>query len=245
MKPSDFLIGIRDLFIFLVPGAIFLLLFDPQLHLFVELEAAVGGLGLFAFAFIAYGLGSFASAGGAFLDPIADRLVEKTHETTLARLADAFEEEILRQATETRDLAKRPWTPKAFWWDQIRLHYPVGIAEVDRLESIHKLFRALTIVFLAHAALIVAAGDRLPPGDWRMPLVPVRSIWFNLVAAVATFGLYVRNRRKFADTIYRLSIALSIPIETIAKAREQFGLRAAAIFAEEAAKQKESAGAVN
>lgn len=237
MKPSDFLIGIRDLFMFLVPGAVFLLLVDPQQELFVDLENRVGGLGLFVFAVIAYGLGSFASAVGALLDPVADFIMRDAHRQ-YRRLAEAFEEAIIREATGQQAIAERPWSAKGFWWEQIRLHCPVGIAELDRLESIQKLFRALTVVFLVHAILILFLGDQLPQADWQEGAVRIRRLEINLVAAFATFMLYVHNRRKFAYTIYRLTFALSITPDTIAGARPAFGKRAAEIFAEDEAAKK-------
>lgn len=231
MKPTDFFLGIRDLFIFLVPGSLFLLLYDPQQLLVKDLSSRVGGLGLFGFATMAYAIGAIFAAAGSVLDKLVYEPLSKIWFRTekgrrivwLEFLAQRFEQLILERSSKFEDFAVRGWNARGFWWEQLRLHCPIAISEIDRAESIQKLFRTLVIVFIFNGTLSVFGEGGAASGGWSQLGLAPRSVAFNTICALICLFMYLKNRVLFASTVYRFAISYSITPEMIGAAREEFG----------------------
>jgi hypothetical protein len=233
------MLGIRDVFAVLVPGAALLLLLD------VAFEGRNHGAGIefLAFAIVAYLVGSVAFAIGSFLDPLAAKVnawffrkVPVARHLVGAATIDEVREEgktaarLSRQILESaagegwRHDRRRLGHAKGFWWNQLRLNSPAAIAELDRLESIQKLFRSLFVILLAailiHAFLLIFDPRAHMPVAGRSASVRgSRFALYSAPAAILSFVLYVRARWRFDATVYRLAAAFMLAPHTLAVAR--------------------------
>lgn len=199
MKPQDFLVGIRDFFAVVVPGAT-LLACAPAGALPAALIPGDATLKLFAVAIAAYLAGSIASAVGSLLDWPVDKALE----SDLVRrrwkelgqredLAKELQGHLLGRLTDA-ERALYEESPKGFWWNHLRLRCPEAIGELDRIEAAQKLFRSLVPVFVLLAAWSFGRAGGLGPGI------------FAAAAAVA-FILYVIGRGEFLSAVYRYGAA--------------------------------------
>jgi hypothetical protein len=239
MNPQNYMLGIRDVFSILVPGAALMLLLDIALGV----QSYPGAIAFLAFAIVAYLFGSLAFAVGGFFDDWASSLNRwylrrrpwtraGQEPSTLERVqyhqdyAAALQKLVVINAAamgEPVEGAKVGHT-KGFWWDQLRINCPPAIAELDRLESIQKLFRSLFVVLLA-ASLIWAALALFDPcrsspiagpsATVRQPLFPL----YALPAAILSFLFYVRSRWRFDAAVYRLAGAFMLAPHTLALAK--------------------------
>ena len=238
MNPQNYMLGIRDVFAVLVPGAALLLLLDIA----DIVRGYPDGIGFLAFAIVAYLVGSVAFTLGGFVDPVAVEIIRRSlrrrpnapgREQSSAlgrtrhqeRYAKALKGLILASATVAGERIEAPKMghTKGFWWDQLRLNCPPAIAELDRLESIQKLFRSLFVVLVA-AALIHILLTSFDPGAHspvahpsavlRQPDFPV----YAIPTALLCFALYVWARWRFDAAVYRLAAAFMLSPHTFAVA---------------------------
>ena len=173
MKPSELLIGLRELFAFVVPGLALLLLLPRGFVDAIGRQAQTPALWpdnesvqMLVVAFAAYALGAVLSGIGSLFDEWAEKAgnlrsllpgyaasVRKGAEETrnLRDLAGRLEEEAL--ATLPVRPNGRLWGRRAFWWNYLRVHCPPAVAEIDRLEAQQKLFRSLFVAWILLAAL--------------------------------------------------------------------------------------------
>jgi len=209
MKPQEFLIGIRDFFAVIIPGAtlLFLLPITPVAKQLPKLD----GLALFGAGIAAYLVGSVASGIGSLLDLAVDPALESEgFRKHLGRklkaresLARSLRDETLRMADYPAP-DDHPESVKSFWWSYLRLNCPAAIAELDRIEATSKLFRSLVAVFLACAVLYFIwprLGCRLHIGPGGLVL-----------AAATSFLFYASGRFVFLNAVYRLGAAYALSI---------------------------------
>ncbi len=208
MKPQDFLLGVRDFFAILAPGAVFLLLLQAPEHMSTSWQLET--LPLFAFAIAAYLAGSLASGLGSLLDHPTDNVLRnpKFRGIFAKKLADR--EGFVRALSSHAFMDFRPPMPlypetlRIFWWDHLRLNCPEAIAELNRLEGIQKLFRSLTAVFLILSvwkALNVAIFE-LRPLDVSLILL--------VMATFISLLYYAIGRGLFVSVLFRLAIAYCV-----------------------------------
>ena len=198
MKPQDFLIGLREFFAVVVPGAAFL--FCMPSGTLGDLAPGDPTLKLFAAAVAAYLVGSIASAVGSLLDWPVDKALESRWLACRwkkldqrEKLAKTLRGRLLEPLTK-QEQAQYDESVKAFWWNHLRLRCPEAIAELDRIEAAQKLFRSLVPAFMV---LIV----------WyllRCQLGPAAGFG---AAAAAALTLYVAGRAEFLSTVYRYGAA--------------------------------------
>jgi hypothetical protein len=207
MKPQDLFIGIRDVLALLVPGAVLILLLPIDATRQIADEIRIGPKGeidtallLLSFLVVSLATGSLLSALAGQMDKFVDGQTEKElgdvrfmigraslersigRMKTLRALASALKDRKLQESRIVDGLSDAPWTPRAFWWNYLRLNCPEAIAELDRVEGFQKQFRSLTVVFsiLSLAALTF-------PLDWGGLLAepgtaPFLSSFGNLLA---------------------------------------------------------------
>ena len=220
MKPSDLLIGLRELFAFVVPGAAFLILLPawlveplaetvPTSPLWVEGEA----MQLLVFFFAAYTCGAMLSAIGSLFDGVAEKaislrsLVPGLSGSAVDDRAEVARLEVLAGQLEDVALAGLPvrpggklWGRRAFWWNYLRKNCPQAVAEIDRIEAQQKLFRSLFVALLLLAALY-------EPG---LPTV----VFVGL--AVVSFFYYAGLRRHLSRRLFQSAVILFAPSDLAA-----------------------------
>ena len=209
MRPQDFLIGVRDFFAILIPGAVLLMLLLPRDFL----SGRDGSLALVAFTIAAYLCGAVAAALGSALDRIVDPLILSMRLGTrfwpdfAARktLAEALRDRLVEAGLEGRELPAYAETTRSFWWDHLRLSCPEAIAELDRREAYQKLFRALSVVFLLLFLLTFVPGFAFGPAG--IPLVESHPGAVFLAASILSFAVYAAGRYTFESALYRLAAA--------------------------------------
>jgi hypothetical protein len=207
MKAQDFLLGLRDFFAVLVPGAVFLLLVGPVNFLDPEAQKSGGsGQWIFAFAIGAYLVGSVMSAIGSWLDLIVDPVLEgrrlpgflRREIVGRKRLAGRLRDRALKSC-EVLGVARHRESLRSFWWDQLRLNCPPAAAQLERMEATQKLFRSLIPVLLLTPAGRALLGN---PADTHLK-------WL-IGGTVVAFILYVAGRYLFLLSVYRLGIAACV-----------------------------------
>lgn len=222
MKPGDLLIGLRELFAFVVPGVAFLLLLPRAVQEWVA--DAYGGtpllpgdetVRLLMFLFAAYAVGAIMSAIGALFDKAAERLVDAARilpwrrraweeEQVLQELAAALQQRALAQLPDTG--VSVPWGKRAFWWIWLRIHCPACVTEIDRLEAQQKLFRSLMVAGLLLAA-VHGVTYRLA-GDPASPALPITLF---LLLAVISAALYAGLRRLLTRRLLQSAVLQFVP----------------------------------
>jgi ADP-ribose pyrophosphatase YjhB (NUDIX family) len=170
-KPSDFFVGVIDLFAVLLPGAVVAALARPLLTAYVF---ASGGFfppladptqGWIAFAIGAYLIGSLLFLIGAFLDPL---LYDPLRTVTVPPAKDG----LFQQATaiKKRVLPRESFEPlNTFQWARatLRLRAPAAVGEIERYEADSKFFRSLAVS--VYALLVIGvARHGTEPSDFNV-----------------------------------------------------------------------------
>lgn len=208
MKPLDFLMGVREFFIRLVPGALFLTIFPPAAFLITGQSDAFP---LLVFAITAYIAGSVAADISGLLDRPVNSLIRRPafRHRFAKRLAEReaaakdIRDRLIREAGELPP-GDPEESPKVFWWDFLRLHSPTAIAELDGLEAAQKMFRSLIVIFAAAAVYGFARGGC--PLQVAGELVWVQPLAY-LAAALICLPFYIGYRATFLSAVSRLAIA--------------------------------------
>jgi hypothetical protein len=212
-KPQDFLIGVRDFFAVLVPGATFLFLLPQPVRAAAGIDG--GGTQLVAFAIAAYLAGSVASAIGSALDFIVDPCIDENRSFGSKKLrarrdlAGDLRAEFIRACPCDIAADKHPETIKSFWWNHLRLHSPPAMVELDRIEATQKLFRSLVAVFSV-LALLAAFGSMVLPASLSGSQFPLPAA-AAVSVAVLSAGFYASGRIYFLASVYRFAGAYCIP----------------------------------
>ena len=191
MRPADFLVGIRDFFSILVPGAVFLMLLPTVLNVETRFPTP-SSQSVFAFGVAAYLIGSVASGISAGLDFLVDPVLErkklwifsKKFEDRQAH-AEELRLRISKDCVFGSEANPHIESTKSFWWSYFRLHSPAAITEMDRLEASQKLFRSLVPVF---AALLI-----LPHTGLAAYMVGGKEIRANLGTPVPVQGPHIAS----------------------------------------------------
>jgi hypothetical protein len=195
-KPSEFFLGVIDLFAVFLPGGIAAALLAPRLGdaLFGPLLAPLPGEVAAWAAFLAasYFLGHLVFMVGALLDPLYDfvrkRLVPADDQAAFVctrRLRDT------RLDVETRE-AINP-----FQWSRSVLmsRFPAAAADVHRLEADSKFFRSLLVVSLLGGLVFALEGKAVASGVAILLVVPC-------------FLRYFERRLKSTTQAYRHMLSL-------------------------------------
>jgi len=211
MKPQDFLIGIRDFFAVLVPGAVLLMLLQLPGE---PLTSNSGTLAIVGLAIAAYLLGSVADRLGSLLDLPLDPIVraewvpltKKAH--ARQREAEKCQQQLIDGCKPCVELdADVPLSPRMFWWDHLRLSCPAAIQELDRIEGTQKLFRSLTAAFLLGA--MATNFGYVQASGWPFA-ASQRPITALLLLACLSAILYAIGRFAFRAALFRLAVAYCI-----------------------------------
>jgi hypothetical protein len=211
MKPQDFLIGIRDFFAILVPGAVVVMLMPGVIGL---AQSATESFRFVALAIAAFLVGSIADRLGALLDYAVDPIIKSKWvrgitKRTNAREAEAegCRDQLLAMCEPALPLDRQePVSCRAFWWNHLRLTCPVGIQELDRIEGAQKLFRSLAAAFL-FLGIYYGFGGAQP--DW-FPAGAIDAPWLMLLCAAISTILFGAGRFAFRATVFRLAVAYCI-----------------------------------
>lgn len=258
MKPQDLFLGVRDFLSLLVPGIVFLILFPASVLSFLSEPIRINGgdpdptLLVLVFLAAALTAGSVLAGLAGMLDRHVDHFIRrrlaKTHTIWCPReLAEQIDKlgEIERLASalacRINPLAgasghQLPWTPRAFWWNFMRLNCPVATAELDRIEGLQKQFRSLVVVSAAAALFSIGASVRWEalgrsfanPARLGEAFAPLQAIapWLLALLALVTgmlcFAAYVGYRVRFARRLFELAIIHALPEETIAAGTSAF-----------------------
>lgn len=205
MKPTEFLIGAKEFFSVIVPGAVFLLIMT--LGTDGAFGVSIAGIGAIIFAVGAYLFGSIAAAMGSVLDLAVDAVLENPRYQRIdsdlrkrGETARQLRDEVARSCSY-QCLQSDTETLKSFWVSYLRLHCPVGAADLERLEATHKLFRSLTAVFLVLWIMNLLG---------LYPLSPVVQPWLGFGAAMSLV-LYAGGRRISLAAVFRWAGACQIP----------------------------------
>jgi len=215
LKPQDFLIGVRDFFAIIVPGATFLLLLRDRTA--SDLGLGTAGPQLLGFAIAAYLAGSLFSAIGSGLDLIVDPVIENERFRAIRsrklrerrELADELRKELIKEYPCPVAAEAHPESVKSFWLSHLRLNCPAAMVELDQIEARQKLFRSLVAVFAVLGLLWVpglgatlhsslASGGALTPRDCAL---------FACISA----AFYVGGRLFYVNSVYRLGAAYCLP----------------------------------
>jgi hypothetical protein len=159
-KPSEFHIGVLDLFAVLLPGAIATALLEPSLSAFVVTPLGINlsdELSKWAaFLTCSYFLGHLIFLAGSLVDPIYDRVKD--------RWKSAKHEAALQSAKRVRsslmDLQECDGT-NTFQWARsvLVVRCPAAADDVHRLEADSKFFRSVLVVSLLAAIVFFARGN--------------------------------------------------------------------------------------
>jgi hypothetical protein len=235
MNPQNYMLGIRDVFSVLVPGAALLMLLDVTF----ARPSYGGGIEFLAFAIAAYLLGHVAFTIGALFDPWAIALIRMRLRRRRRRMsgeeasapdrmlyqhdfAGVLKDMIIAKVSGKGESIQSDKINdiKGFWWDQLRLNCPPAVAELDRFEGIQKLFRSLFVVFLATTILhFFLSVFEIKGGSVAGTSAMVRHVEYPLYSIPSCglcFALYVWARWRFDASIYRLALAFMISPHTIA-----------------------------
>lgn len=197
-KPSDFFVGVIDVFAILLPGS--LLAFATQdLATQYVLDGVLPPIqgdvqSWIAFFFAAYLLGHFIFLIGSFLDSL---VYDRYRKRFLVRNND----ELYRCATAIKHRQLQPLTTKeiinTFKWARakIQLTHPAISIEINRLEADSKFFRSLIVV------LLIIAGTLLLKVAWV-------EIGVCLGLAFLAFFRYADQRYKSTELAYIYLVAL-------------------------------------
>lgn len=201
MKPSEWHIGVIDLFAILLPGAAATALLkgmggDALIGVFLPSGLSDATLWI-GFLFLAFALGHLVFLLAAQMDwmiygPLRHRFIARDPALLLAeRLRDeAFARE--REALRGMGVDAPPMNAFAFSKAVLTREVPAAAADVSRYEADSKFFRSLTLVL---AAAAVAAGG------WSGAALAL--------ACVASFWRYVERRLKSTCWAYRHLVALA------------------------------------
>lgn len=158
-KPSEFYVGVIDLFAILLPGAIATAILEPYVGsmIFGELMLEPKGAGAMWVTFIAvsYFLGHLIFLVGSYLDPIYNLIREKRN---------PYDNESAYQcATSVRDKLVNENERRAlntFQWSRSVLLscFPTAAQDVHRLEADSKFFRSLLVVCLFSGLVLTIHG---------------------------------------------------------------------------------------
>ncbi|MXO58605.1 hypothetical protein GRI89_03490 [Altererythrobacter salegens] len=210
MKPSELLIGLRELFAFVVPGAVLLFLLPAAFTDLIEADAHhrlpwAGNNTFFLLfsAFAAYALGAVLSGVGSLFDEVAEKAAD------LRSLLPGFANSVREGAIEAENLSDlagkleqvalrtlpvqpqgQVWGRRAFWWNYMRIHCPQAVAEIDRLEAQQKLFRSLMVAWIVLAVLELASRS--------LPLAATYAVF-----AIVSFFYYAGLRRTLSRRLYQ------------------------------------------
>lgn len=209
MRPQDLLIGVREFFSILIPGAAFLF-FLKQTE--IDLSSQALTVAALAAPVAAYLFGAMASGLGSLLDEPVDRLLHSrflrrkflTSLERRERLAGAIQAHLVLSCPKGMypafpDLPSRQL--KAFWWDYLRINCPAAISELDRLEAAQKMGRSFVAVFAALALMTVLSPDRIR--------LPTDVVWL-LSASVVAAAFYISGRYSFLMSAYRLASSYGV-----------------------------------
>lgn len=215
MKPSDLLLGLRELFGALIPGTIFLYCLP------LWIVDGIGGLlaparsvgpsetvELMVFFALAYAAGTLLSGFGSLLDFVTDKRIwrfdigssgeESMRARNIEALALGLRDYALRHVPVPFD---RPiWGKRAFWWNYLRVHCPHGVVEIDRLEAQQKLVRSLVAALAILAVLECVAFLHPSIG------ATIERLSLLLVGTVVCFLPYWQMRRKLTERLFQLAV---------------------------------------
>jgi hypothetical protein len=197
-KPSEFYVGVLDLFGVLLPGAVATALLEPRIGdmIFGSLVSRLSSepAKWAAFLLIAYFLGHLIFLLGSYLDPWYDKLKKRDKDKPMKRFDTANDDSAFLAATAVRDsiLTEQERIPlNTFQWARSVLlaTCPAAAQDVHRLEADSKFFRSLLVVSTL-AALLLFIEYRLVESAMAFVLV------------VPCFARYFERRLKSTTQAY-------------------------------------------
>jgi hypothetical protein len=162
-KPSEFYIGVIDLFAILLPGSVAAALLEAEFGdtFLSQLGISLDNTAAMWIAFLAssYFLGHLIFLLGSYIDPFYDLIRKKT--------IPVSNEKAFLCATDIRDSMvdkKERAALNTFQWSRSVLltHYPSAAQDIHRLEADSKFFRSLLVVLLFLAIVLSFNGAIWP-----------------------------------------------------------------------------------
>jgi len=196
LKPSDFYVGVISFFSILVPGAVATALLEPLLRdavlgpVISDPESEAGKWAVFLVT--SYFLGHLIFLGGAFIDPLYDRIRKKRNPYTnesAYQCATNIQHELLMNA-ENQAVSTFQWSRAI-----LTAEFPAAAGHVHELEADSKFFRSLLIV-LGLGGIVLLLRDR-----WVEGIVAILLLG-------ACFGRYYERRLKSTTQAYIYIITL-------------------------------------
>lgn len=202
-KPSDFFLGIFDLFGILMPGALLLLWVKPNIYTslsnLVSAQFSDTPAKWLVFFFAAYLVGHIISTCGGFLGafvaPFADLCIDWFHAKNAAcadenpgSVVDINSVKVLREKAE-EVFEQMGWREKTHQRKIIMAYVytknNTAASEIERLRTVARFFRSLTLVFL----IISFSGIAIYKAEC-------------IFLALFTLWLYLYSHRKQRETTY-------------------------------------------
>ncbi len=195
MKPTDFFIGVIDLFAVLVPGAILTFAFrDAAPHsLRIESLQTIPTGAWIAFLLASYLVGHLVFMLGSRLDFAYDKWRKRRHPKEGDQLYDAAHR--LRN-TLYHELAGAEFSSYKWARCYATMRVPSARGEIDRFEATSKFFRGLIVV-----VIILAAYYASPIAGFQLDRVAL-----CLLLAVLSFLRYCDQRWKSTEITYAYAV---------------------------------------
>ena len=196
MKPGDFYVGVISFFSILVPGAVATAVLEPLFRRSVLgpvisiPESAAGGWVVFLVA--SYFLGHLIFLGGAYIDPLYDKIRKRRNPYTnesAYQCATNLRRELLK-GSENDAVSTFQWARAI-----LTAEFPPAAGHVHELEADSKFFRSLLIVLTLSGIVLLVRNQ------WVEGLVA-------LILVGACFGRYYERRLKSTTQAYIYIITL-------------------------------------
>jgi len=196
-KPSEYFIGILDFFGILVPGVVAMALVRLQ---YPEVATRIsksldlpGNQGVVAFIVVAYLAGYLFNVTSLALDRLTGTLQHRSFERYSGQ-------RLYRRASELKDEClgekDRALLPTYIWaLANVRNHFPVWSADIERLDAHTALFRSMSLV------LVFTAFLEFCRSDWKWGFA-------STSGAAISFLVFKHLRWQRIQTVYEYYVAL-------------------------------------
>ena len=169
-KPSDFFVGIIDLFAIFLPGGVLtFILFIEYQSFFAEVASFKGTQSWVAFLFGSYLLGHIIFMAGARLDNLYDFHRKKkspyTNESAY-QCASNIKNKLLKKE-EIESVNTYHWSISF-----LTTHYPDAMAEINRLVADSKFFRSLVVILPLISLVLFSSGLYLHSVIFILLIIP-------------------------------------------------------------------------
>ena len=215
-KPSDFFVGVVDLFSILLPGSLLtFLIHSLGYSSFIESRLGDKSTQWAAFLISSYVLGHFLFAiGSKSLDKLYDETYKDWNGTYLRKLISLVKP-ALRKTYKIEFTDEEKYVSWLNWaMAFVRLQSPSAATEIDRLEADSKFFRSLSTLILIATVVLLPKASSVPCQNL------LAYILLGLCFLFLSLWRFMKQRLKRCEQTYEFFIALTnsrpIPSESSA-----------------------------